>query len=265
MKKSGFTLGEIIVTVSIIGILASITLPQLVVSLQRDAAAKRLSTSMSAIENGFTTAIASEGKQDLTETTLWSQGALDKDSTAAKRQQFTENLGRYMRLNGYKSSVDDVYDDIKVYALANDGSKGNEMNDTDDWGVPILLNNGAVFFIKTFEASDGMPTLTDDEAAARGTSLKHAVAEIHIDVNGADSPNTVGRDIFDFVLGDNGILYPSGGSDIYKYLFNVNRDWTYVSPPESETKISSCTNEVKTGDGWGCTARLIDKHYKMDY
>ena len=265
MKKSGFTLAEILISLTIIGIIASLTIPPLISESQREIAAKRLSSAVSAIETGFTNAIMAEGKQDLSETTLWSQGALNYLASADQRKTFAGNLGRYMILGGYKNSVADVYNGATVSALANDGSRGNTITDTAEWGIPIELKNGAFFFITTYVrgASDNLGSvLTEDQAAALGTSLKYAIAMVYIDVNGNSSPNIVGRDIFGFFMGDNGILYPVGSKDVSVYL--TNADGLYWNH-DSASNWFACTNSLKSGNAFGCTARLIENNYNMNY
>ncbi len=80
-----------------------------------------------------------------------------------------------------------------------------------------------------------------------------------IDVNGAAKPNMIGRDIFFFQLGSDGVLYPFGGRDVAKYeQGSVDRTWNGVGG-------WSCTDNTKSNFGVGCTARLIENGYNMDY
>ena len=57
MKKSGFTLAEVLITLGIIGVVAALTAPALVMSSRNEANAAKLSVSISNLENAFTNMI----------------------------------------------------------------------------------------------------------------------------------------------------------------------------------------------------------------
>jgi prepilin-type N-terminal cleavage/methylation domain-containing protein len=67
MKKSGFTLGEVLIALAIVGVVASITIPTFTSNNQKRANEAKLITAVNAIENAFTTMLAKEVAVDLTE------------------------------------------------------------------------------------------------------------------------------------------------------------------------------------------------------
>ena len=62
MKKQGFTLAEVLITLGIVGVVAALTAPALVMSSRNEANAARLSTVVSNMENAFQTAIAKKAQ-----------------------------------------------------------------------------------------------------------------------------------------------------------------------------------------------------------
>ena len=72
MKQQGFTLMELLITLSIVGIVSALTIPALVTSTRNKANAAKLSSAVLNLENGFTNAIAQEGSDNLYGTNMWS-------------------------------------------------------------------------------------------------------------------------------------------------------------------------------------------------
>lgn len=68
MKKFGFTLAELLISLTIIGIVATLTIPTVVQRNQAKANFAKLATSVSAIENALSNMIVAEGAYDITET-----------------------------------------------------------------------------------------------------------------------------------------------------------------------------------------------------
>ena len=265
MKKHGFTLAEVLITLGIIGVVAALTAPALVSNSRNEANAAKLAVVVSNLENAFSNAITSEGVDSLYQTSMWTLGAVNGNSNNATKAQFTGRLGKYLRVNGFTDSMSDYYDGIRVYPMTNTGSANtdNPVNLANINYFGIKLKNGAVVFFSTLE--DVAANRRDENTVRnRGGSLYAEAADIYIDVNGQNPPNTFGRDIFTFYTGSDGVLYPFGGLDaaIFDSENDQNNNGTIWNDPNSDY---ACTNAVKKIDGLGCTARLIDEGYKMNY
>ena len=70
-------------------------------------------------------------------------------------------------------------------------------------------------YIRTY-ANPGNAALEQagTNAIAAGSSYYTNAADVYIDVNGKSAPNTYGRDLFAFKIGENGVLFPLGGRDV---------------------------------------------------
>jgi hypothetical protein len=81
------------------------------------------------------------------------------------------------------------------------------------------------------------------------------VGDMYIDVNGNKGPNVLGRDVFEFYISDEGVLYPNGGKDYALY----NR----------QTDLASNSFYWKNNDtskaGSLATGRLVEEGWKMNY
>ena len=244
MKKHGFTLAEVLITMGIVGIIAAMTTPALVGNVQRQGYATALRSTVTDLENAFTVAIATEDVDDLYGTQMWANAPITVNS--ANRQDFIDALGQFLKTNGADGNNNGLtyYTSrgLHSHGLTANGKTNNiALDRIENNYLPINLKNGAVMFIRTFNFANG------------GTIN---AADIFIDVNGADAPNTVGRDIHPFYLASNGTMLPCGG----QILDNEG---------EMNSWRNSCTNGNlgNAGNWWGvtCTGRLVENNYVFDY
>ncbi len=266
MKKFGFTLAEVLITLGIIGVVAALTAPSLVLSSRNEANAARLAVNVSNLENAFSNAMIKENVETLSNLS-WMTG---NDQAA-----LAGHLGQYLQTMGHKNENVAVYyggnfDNKPGEETTSKGTNGPydingnayETGQIFSTAEPILLKNGAAVFINnTTSGADQKQDYIKDLIINNGGSLLKRVATVVIDINGTDQPNRLGRDIFVFYLSDNGTLYPFGGLDVALYDENGNKD-----PAQQKlwTAHSGCTSS-NMGYGDKCTARVIEEGYKMNY
>lgn len=267
MKKRGFTLAEVLITLGIVGVVAALTAPSLVMSSRNEANAARLSVVVSNLENAFNNAIIQEGADNLYGTSLWANGAIG--GNVGNIPAFVGNLGRYMVLNGFKNSDTEFIGANVYHQMTNNGGTDNTTSISVLPGrgqcFAIETKNGAVIYIRTY-ANPGNAALEQarTNAIAAGSSYYTNAADVYIDVNGKSAPNTFGRDLFGFQVGENGVLYPQGGRDVSRMDTEggaVTNVW------DNAGQLYSCTDADKGNDakGLGCTARVIAEGYKINY
>ena len=168
-RKVAFTLAEVLITLGVIGVVASLTLPSVINNYQKKVVAKRLATSYSTISNAFAMA-----KIDYDDILGWD---LPKDGENAKIAE--DFIDKYFL--PYFDSYEKVgwmtfnrFYDIKPYSGAG--------------GYFVRLKSGVVL---TF----AFATYRDAESV-----LHYSYPYFNIDINGKNKPNKVGRDRFSFTL-----------------------------------------------------------------
>lgn len=181
MKKRGFTLAEVMIALGLIGVIASLTIPTFIANSRNKANASKLATTISAVENAFTSMISAEMANDLTETDFGS----DKSEA---------NLGKFLKLDGSTTTLNSYYGTGSPFTtLSKAGSQ------------PAVT--------RIFRTKNGAFLIYNDSAIAVPDDDSHlgSIGQLTIDVNGSAKPNVWGRDVFYFRVGNDGILYPAGG------------------------------------------------------
>lgn len=234
MKKRGFTLAEIMVALSLIGIVTSLTIPTFISQSKNKATAGKLSVIVSSVENAFTSMIASEAVQNLSETRFAG------DPSVA-------NLSGFLKITSSHANFVTLYNNNQTPFRTLSGDNVNP-NQT----ITFETKNGAYLIYHT-------NAVNRDEANVQnwGGSVSDSIGRLTIDVNGSLRPNVWGRDVFYFRIGNDGILYPAGSLN-FSILENNNN--TSLWNTAGSTNI--CTDLSKN---WGCTARLVENNYEVDY
>lgn len=173
-KKFAFTLSEVLITMSIIGVISALTVPTLVNSYQRKAQALQLRKTVSDIENAVDMLITEEGKTKFSATSYYN------------------NLDGFItnRLKTIKTCTKDKTNECFANENYNtiNGAAGSAF--TCEGNSYVLASSAAICMTKS------------------GTSVK-----VNIDVNGQDGPNIGGRDMFIFMINSNGEITGTGNED----------------------------------------------------
>lgn len=265
MKKEAFTLAEVLITLGIIGVVAALTLPSLIQNYQKQVWVNQLKKNVSVLENGFKKAMADDGVDKLTDTTLWQSAAEINNylslSTEAKRNNFFNSLKKY----------------FNIISVSNESRPIGALNNVN------LVNFGVSYPMSFADGSQIGFNRVNITAQADIFGNPHgAVAAVAVDVNGYKKPNQLGRDVFAFGVTERGEVIPVGGNGaVYAYAkyFYCPRNPNMSFPPNSGgcvnyssqlTKSNTIsmfyeTNCTLNGDGKSCAARIMENGWKMDY
>lgn len=169
-RRKAFTLAEVLITLSVIGVVAALTLPSLIQSYQKQVLVTQLKKEYSAVSRAFQKMMADEGVTNFYDTELESN--------------WTNSSIAYKKINEYFKTLSVEYNgqtNITYQAETNNGKE--DLTDTTavNNGVKIILADGSYF-------------------RYGGKGL------ITFDVNGSKGPNTLNRDLFVFRVNRNGRL-----------------------------------------------------------
>lgn len=255
MKKPGFTLAEVLVAMGIIGVISAMTLPTFMSGVHNKAHAAKLAAAVSEYENVFGTMLLKENQIDMADTELGTSIA-NNDATG-----INQAYSKYAKMMSSSTSFSDLgYTAYAPYSGAAyaAGEAMKNINGTTATNFTfvsaIKSNSGSIIFFTGGADS----SLTEAQAVTAGAGCNTKTSGIYIDVNGSEVPNMYGRDVFAFVLGGNGTLYPYG-SKTASFLDKIAGTPVWTD--------NNATYGCKTGtyNGLGCTARLIENNYVMNY
>ncbi|MDR1327178.1 MAG: type II secretion system GspH family protein [Heliobacteriaceae bacterium] len=183
MRKSGFTLAEVLITLGIIGVVAALTMPSLITKYKEKEAAARLKKTYSTLANAYMLARNEHG--DVTD---W----FEVNSTPLNSQQFFENLKPYLNVTKDCGLGPGCFTPGFVKTL--DGRDYFDYDSTANEYHIVLADGTSLIFMLPY---------TD----CQGVDVK--CGNIKIDIDGLRGAYTLGKDFFTLDIHRDGI-YPSG-------------------------------------------------------
>ena len=131
-------------------------------------------------------------------------------------------------------------------------------------GNESVVNFTNVF---SFVTTDGItyridPIKNSSPQEAGVSKIKYMLA-VDIDINSNKKPNVIGRDIFYFRLAQDGVLYPYNGEEYAKYVGGASWQTTgdYWKLENGSARLCNPSGNA----GSGCSARIMENGWKMDY
>lgn len=221
-----FTLAEVLITLTIIGVVAAITIPVVVQKIEKQENVAKLKKIFSAL-NQCNLILKAEGlniEDTIIEGSEEDTSTLDHFSTILKiEKNCKKNTGCL-----YETPV--KYLNGVTYTTNFETKKASYAKGITIDGVLIVLNNYSSTCVST---GDGNGTGLADSNAL----LNNTCGYILVDVNGKKGPNTVGRDIFNFWTTKKGV-----------FPFGSNGDGYGCDPNSSDWEEE---------EGHGCAARVL--------
>ena len=209
-SRWGFTLAEVLVTLGIIGVVSAMTLPTLTKNHQR----KVYATQLQKVYNEFSQA---------SEAYITGRNAINLFEAGLSSQNGVSNF---------------VQSQMKTV-------KNCETTFTDCFASEYKNMNGST--VTNYDASN-----SSCYALPSGASfcLRYGFRSLSmvVDVNGKQGPNILGRDLFDFVINNDGTIAVGGDVEELASDFSTN-----------------CGNTTTQSTYGACFAKILNDGWKMDY
>lgn len=229
--KSGFTLAEVLITLGIIGVVAAMTIPTLINNSQDRETVSKLKKDYTTLAQAFKLSINDNGSVD-----TW---GLSSNWASQDAINIYNKLSPYLKI--IKSCGNSTGCFATNYKLLNGSNISQQSFDSDTGLAKFVLSDGSAVAMGSY----------GDCTDYNGTSnmLKDLCGEMYIDINGAKSPNIVGRDTFYFYINkDRGIVPAS----------------TAVEGSDWEPFDTFCKDKTAADSGWGCTGWVLYNE-NLDY
>ncbi len=222
----GFTLAEVLITLGVIGVIAALTMPTVIRNFKVKQTVTQLKKDYSLISNAV---LMAKNENDGLEN--WGLTG-DNEESATLLADKLKPYFKVIKDCGTEKGEECVYQD-NFYML--NGSK----EDTNDYK----------FFEKKYYKlliANGSSVILRGKTECSLLSTKQC-AEIYVDINNKKSPNMLGKDIFYFMVYQNGQVIPA--------IIGID--------PNDGTNKHRCNPKAATA-GWSCTAWVIYNE-NMDY
>lgn len=249
MKKYGFTLAEVLITLGIIGVVAALTAPALNSSFQKNKVGPTLRKISSTFSVANEHVLADNESNTLT-------------SVFGTTEEYLDALSKYViGAPRYKDASKKTIMTVAELPLVPTNFTGGTKNSI--YGMENL---------KIYDLPDGISVaisltprnqITSATREAAVGSFKGNIGALYVDINGYDKkPNRVGKDIFHFNIDDNGTVLADGG----RTKCNAYTDSTcYQKTPTWDSSSWNQCNEEKVDCGHSCTGSIADNNWKVIY
>ena len=225
--KFGFTLAEVLITLGIIGVVAAMTIPNLIATHQKKQTVVKLQKAISVMNQAYRLAYDDVGEVTAEETrTLGAQNYFDKF------------WAPYIKVQSLCSVEGCGYGAYPQWKMTNGSPYGLAVH-TSDARVAFTSMDGFFYIVVTYTGGNG----SDDST---GTTVN----SVYVDINGTAKPNTMGKDIF---MLERKIDGEKGGVVVPAYSSFTNAQ---VDRNCSKSGTGECCAEKIKRAGW-----RIDKSY----
>lgn len=215
--KKGFTLAEVLITLTVVGVIAAITIPTMIHVTNKKATIEQLKKSASTLNQAVYNATITDGT---VMSWNWStkEGVLD-----IMQKTITPRLSVGFKCSGDVSGINAQC----TYPIK--GIDDQEIaNETFESKSRVILNDGSMIafakgFVTEADVEDAKKDQTGDsnktgsDCTWNGSS-KATCGVFLVDVNGSKKPNMIGKDVFFFALNLNGSVLPLGAEQGEEYI-----------------------------------------------
>lgn len=255
MKKKAFNFSEVMITMTVIGVVAALTMPGLVAHYHEKEYVAQLSKSLSQFEQAMQNIMFRHECTDIDCTGVFSSTTADN----AWNNKFSEEMNKSIKIVRTANAGEAMMPSIKSKYLK---PKDTPLTTASDWrstsGFKFMTPDGVFYLVE--------PKGCVAVAHQYISTINNLCAEVLIDVNSERRPNQYGRDIFKFIVAQNGHLYPLYGRDYAKAYSGNTTGSDYWRNNEA-----LCAGDKKLYDapanvsGDGCAARIMEEGWKMNY
>jgi len=194
-KNHAFTLAEVLITIGIIGIVAAMTIPNLITKYRKKATVTKLKKVYSTLSQAYKMAVNEEGTPD-----NWNPVGTDSGEGA---NNILSIFAKYLKFQSICGTEENCFPDVKYKNLTD---AGYQNFNKADWIAKAVLLDGTLLYFQVNSA---------DCSGYNGRNqypLNNNCGTVAADINGFDKPNHKGKDLFYFMINQSGI-YPFGSKD----------------------------------------------------
>ena len=243
-KKGAFTLAEVLITLVIIGVVASMVIPTLIDHVMKDMYAVGLKKSFSAF-NQVLISMARDNSTDLRLSSL--------NEFSGSDAVLGSKIAQYFKISKNCGTGSGCFPDkMGTEFNANSSDAVTSSSVTGNHYSFITMDNMA--YIVRSTGSGCTASFNGTSSANITKDLTKICGLVWVDVNGPKKPNNFGKDIFLFYIAD-GVkptLYPAGAQD------DSSLRWS-----NDGVNAINCTSS--NPGGYTCAGRIFEQSWDVNY
>ena len=246
--KRGFTLAEVLITLSILGVVAAIMIPSTMHKIQDTQQLAGFKRAYSMLDNALQMMYVVEGLPS-----TWSDWPSTDEYNSSNANYFAQKLAKYLAVQKYCGSNSGCfsYGTKRKYSNGSDKLLFNDLAGTN--------SNNADFFAD--ENTNGKMTLKNNmrvslsaRYANHSFTKSRCLGSIRVDINGEKGPNRYGYDVFSFPFDEKGIQTKPGAY--------CGGNWNSTALGNSD-QLKNCNKNVAS-TAESCYLWIL-RHNNMDY
>ncbi|HPT41174.1 MAG TPA: type II secretion system protein [Candidatus Gastranaerophilaceae bacterium] len=254
--KIAFTLAEVLIVIGIIGMIADLTLPNLIKTFQK----QQYVTALKKAYSEFNQALIMLANDMGCPGDLKCTGLFDGNSnfSANANQNLGKEIIKYFKVtkncetNASGKTTYGCFSNNILYDYNANPSQSGDYDDPQYYRFIIL--SGSSFRIlngnNNCSYNPSLPGLNGNLTQVCGTVM--------IDVNGPQKgPNSIGRDVFVFHIAN------GKGPKLHPYGSSETSSW-WKDPDTNQIRYCDPA-DINTNNGSACTARIIEEGWQMNY
>ena len=228
-RKIAFTLVEVLVTLGIVGVISTLTIPNIISNYQKKVYVAQLQKVHNQVLNAIEAILADEEADSLYETSIYcSNDSYDDEVFELCNQRAGDFLKKYFKVakdcGNDRTDRECLFESYKNL----DGSRSYADRHMRH-SYTVVLNTGSVLSV--------------------GFSYNSFPFGVFVDLNGKTGPNIVGRDAFYFQV---------------NHLGKVGESFSSYEEEKVRHSATNCPSNPQQY-GLGCFNKIIQDGWKMDY
>lgn len=272
-KASAFTLAEVLITLTIIGVVAAITIPSVITNHLKKEYAIALKKNYSQIQNGFRYMMSQDGVDVMTDSSLL-QSIKGSWTESGKQEAFIKEFSKTFSVIRAVSPGELDHEEQLEYLPFNSTRKLYQYY--GDLSTSFYFTDGTIVYVDFRAEPLVLDEARENEIKRVGGHMFSSIGTMYVDVNGLRGPNKIGRDLFWFEIDNFGRLFAPGSRDHSIFLsckshqsctfLNDRSGTTYHWSGNSSSAVGySCNPKAADSYGYGCAARIMEEDWQMKY
>ena len=242
MKKFAFTLAEVLITLTIIGVISAMVLPNMLGHWEKKTLETQTKHFYSMLQLAIHNYMVDNRVDNLSDSPMYCEKyESDENDCERAREEVDKFITKYLKValtcqnsNSLQNKNNSCYS-VTVKPL----DKRSEYH--NPWGPKYILAHGYAIY------ANYPPDFSDPMS-------------ISVDVNGRKGPNRAGRDIWAMSIYHDGSINESGLNP--ECLKDETKCW-YAIKDIIQNRFEYC--QESSYDGGGCFGRFKDNNFKFDY